>query len=402
MATKERNPDKKISEADVLIKARADAGADLGKAKRDDLFQKMISNIVSGEPTASTDIEVFPDDIIAGSEGQNPASRETRAQRQERIAFLRFMRTVIINGYDVTAGDVSINPPYLTYENLANKTQLTQAEVFFANTSDARVQRTPVGEYIGENGRRTYYIGEGLTKYLKEAQQNTTHPTPDQPDRFRLTSIGEVQREMHEAIQVAAKVTGVPAKLLGAMVGKESIFGRDQVSKSGAEGLFHQTDGYLKANYVNNLAQARQIAAVVPEAAKYLEDGKITLAEANKLSWNPLAAAVLTGLRAKAVAKDFGLDLRDERTWGYVYTDHNAGRGSLNKLVQGGMTDRWIQDLNPSMYKGVKSASDVLEVATRDMILWGNRYEKLTQNIDSSSAKPTAQKKVHYPAPEPA
>lgn len=330
------------------------------------------------------------------------------ADREHDVFFQRFIRLALMdaNTEDVTA----YNGEYLTYEDLTSKKTLTQAEIFNANPLDPRVQETQVAEHINHaTGRRSYYVGEGLTEQLAARNQHqnlpsTGRPLTSRPDNFRMTSIGQIQREMHQAIEIAARETGVPAKLLGAMAGKESLFGKQQISSSGAEGLFHQTDGYLKSNYVQNPQQAARIAAVVPEAAEYMADGKITISEANRLAWNLLAAAMLTGLRAKAVAKDFNLDLNDERTWGYVYTDHNAGRASLKRLVSGGMTEGWIQKLNPSMYKGVKSGEDVLRIATDDMIRYGNRYEKLATAIANTAASPivVAENKKHrLPAPEP-
>jgi hypothetical protein len=339
--------------------------------------------------------------------GQNkPTDEEISRQRYIQIELLNNKHDLINN---------SENNFGLTYQDLANKTTLTQNEIFSAGTSDKRVANTQVAERINENGSRTYYVGSGLTDFL--SSRSSVKPSGVQAqnsakDNFRLTSIGDIQREMFDAIELASKVTGVPTKLLGAMAGKESTFGKGQVSSSGAEGLFQQTDGYLIANYVKNPAQAKLIASVVPEAAEYMKDGKITLDEARKLAWNPAAAAMLTALRAQALAKDLNLDLNKPSSWAYVYTEHNAGRGSLNNLLKGGMTEKWIQDLNPSMYKGANSAQDVLQIAANDMEKWGNRFEKLVAaSADSSSslasaaiAKASASSKANLrnPAPEPA
>lgn len=349
-------------------------------------------------------------------EGHKVASNSRNTEDQSLEKRIREMLRDIdlMTAGDQTRENAQEEVPALSYEALLKKGILTQADIFNADPDDKKVAETPVIEQTETDGRKNYYVGMELTQFLLKHPSNgsaRSNSKPDAPDRYRVTNIGEIQREMYEGILLASRMTGVPAKLLGAMAGKESGFGKNQVSHSGAEGLFQQTDGYLIANYVNNPAQARRIAAVVPEAAEYMKDGKMSLAEARKLAWNPAAAAMMTALRADALAQSLGVNLNNSSTWALVYTEHNAGRGSLNKLLKGGMTDEWIQKLNPSMYKNARTAEDVIAIAAKDMQVWGNRFEKMATTIvpdgsyalaQATIAKAQNSSREGLKAPEPA
>lgn len=385
--------DKQISAAAAVIKTAVDPNAAQTLAKQ--TIAKAQATLLKAQTDTRLQSEASLLAKLHGSDVVNNPNKPTDDELN-RQRYMQLER----NKYDLTNNTESIFS--LTYESLANKTTLTQGEILFANPTDKRVSEAQVIEQINENGSRTYYTGKGLTEFLAAhptasrtsgagARASGVQPQSTAKDNFRISSIGEIQREMFEAIEIASQKTGVPAKLLGAMAGKETRFGQGQVSSSGAEGLFQQTDSYLIANYVITDAdikknparvrmvesQIKQIASVVPEAAEYMKDGRISLNEARRLAWNPTAAAMLTGLRAQALAKDLNLDLNNPSSWAYVYTEHNAGRGSLNNLLKGGMTEKWIQDLNPSMYKGASSANDVLQIAANDMTKWGDRYEKI-------------------------
>ncbi|PZP55202.1 MAG: hypothetical protein DI586_07620 [Micavibrio aeruginosavorus] len=343
--------------------------------------------------TARQNVKLTGQDEKAGP--VKAAAQNSDKDKQEVETGLGIGALTMLEMLNKTRTDLEGNSlKLLSFDQLLQKGDLDQEDIFSADTSDARVRDMEVGEYIDEQtGERHYYTGETLSRF-----RGTHRELPLGPDNFKMKSVGQVQIEMVSAIQKAASLTGVPASLLGAMAGKETRLGQGgMVSPTGAIGLFQQTGGYREA-FWNSEKNRAFVANHVAEARQYLSnDGKIDSAEARKLAWNPEASALMTAIRAQELARAKGFNLNDRNTWTYVYTEHNAGRGSLNKLMNGQMTDSWIRDYNPAVYGGKNTAADVLAGSDRDMKLWANRFEKLTSQLGMDASSPPTQSAASTP-----
>lgn len=230
-------------------------------------------------------------------------------------------------------------------QQLEQQGELKQSDIFNAS-QDEDTQNLQVGVYIDpQSGMPRYFVGSALGPAQSYGNAGN--------DSWRMTNIGEIQRDMVSGIENAARVTGVPAALLGAMAGIESGFGRNQMSPTGAEGIFQQTDGYLRQWYINNaritIPALRNLND--PQVNSMLEGG-ISMNEARRLAYNPAASALITALAAKDMAQDLGVNLNDRGNWWMVYAEHNVGRGGLNAIRRGGEPAQWIQDANPLFYRG--------------------------------------------------
>lgn len=303
-----------------------------------------------------------------------------------------------------------------SYDELMAKGTLTQRDILSAEASDTRIATMRVGVVTNyETGQRQYLVGRRLDDYLVNQgigrpPSGREHPVvtqgdikvPHSPARsfdFKLTTIGESQRDLVSAIDRAAKITGVPAPLLGAMAGIESKFGRDLVSPTGAVGTFQQTGGYRAERWK---LYGEDIARYVPEAREAMKGG-LTKEEMKQLAFNDDAAALMTAYSAKAFARKYNLDLNDPKTWGLVYAEHNAGEGSVKRLLSGGMTEKWIMDANPAIYRNVGDSKSALLTYQTKMEDWAKNYEKLETRIarDSSQRDPVLAATRTGPEPRP-
>jgi hypothetical protein len=257
-------------------------------------------------------------------------------------------------------------------QQLEQQGELNQHDILNASP-DQDTQNLQVGVYT-EDGIPRYFTGRALGE-ASAIYGNAGN------DNWRMTNIGEIQRDMVSGIENASRVTGVPAALLGAMAGIESGFGRNQMSPTGAEGIFQQTDGYLRNWYIDQarttLPALRQLND--PQVNSMLAGG-ISMNEARRLAYNPAAASLITALAARDMAQDLGVNLNDRGNWWMVYAEHNVGRGGLNAIRRGGEPAQWIQDANPLFYRGggspaAKYADKIEQFAGRFERSFGNMLD---------------------------
>lgn len=288
-----------------------------------------------------------------------------------------------MGAYNPQNGSNQVNFAPMTRAEFEEKGNITQSDIYSAS-SDRETQSTPLIEYTDpETGRTRYVAGaENIERFQRDVSPNIG------PDNWRMRNIGEVQRDMVNGINFAARLTGVPATLLGAMAGIESTFGRNQMSPTGAEGIFQQTSGYLKEWYGgwevrqgrrvwddNRLNQVmpylRQLAQHDRQVASIIADGRIDPREQDILSYNPAASAIVTAVAAQNLARREGFNLNDRRNWWMVYCEHNVGQGGLDAIQAGGRPAQWIINANPLFFRNGNPAQEYSNYVER----WAQRYE---------------------------
>ncbi len=161
----------------------------------------------------------------------------------------------------------------------------------------------------------------------------------------------------------------------------ESGFGKNKLSPTGAIGTFQQTGAYRDANWSKHGAF---IAQHVPEARAAMEGG-LSKDEKRSLAFNDRSAAIMTALAAKSFAESRGLDLNDKKNWWVVYAEHNAGAGSVNKILRNEMPDKFIRDCNPAIYRGKDTPTEVVANYQSKIMGYAKAYEKLETNLVASA-----------------
>ncbi len=310
---------------------------------------------------------------------------------------------------------VSFEP--LGYADLLAKGELTDADILRINPRDEQAMNMRMAEVVDyQQGRRYYLVGKSLEQYETRrsaesflAQQGIGQlpsgrpqaalppsgaagaPSSYRAPEFRVTTPAVVQGELVASIDKAAKITGVPTALLGAMTGIESGFGKNLLSPTGAIGVMQQTGGYRDTMWKT---YGETIAQHVP-AARAAMAGGLSKDEKRDLAFNNDAAILMVALRAKDFCKKYGLDVNDPKSWGMVYLDHNSGEGSVMKLMSGQMTDKFIRDVNPAVYRGVNTPQEALANFQSKIVGYAKAYEKVEARYEASSpamaaAKPAA------------
>lgn len=330
----------------------------------------------SGPQTADRQTQSNMAFILAMFSGNDDRQREERRRRQDQD-----MMNLVTLG--------------ITRRQLETQGEISQGDILNASR-DADTQSLSVGVYTDPNTGTPRYFTGGSLDQASRIYGNTGS------DNWRMTNIGDLQRDMVSGIQYASRVTGVPASLLGAMAGIESGFGRNQMSPTGAEGIFQQTDGYLRQWYINNsrttLPKLQELNRAMGGSDRILNaalaDGNISRAEANRLAYSPAASALITGLAAQAMARRTGIDLNDRGNWWMVYAEHNVGAGGLNALRSGGRPAQWIQDANPAFYRGgdprTRYANEIERFAGRFERSFGNMLDNDGPSTRLASAGPAA------------
>ena len=310
---------------------------------------------------------------------------------------------------------IDITFELLSAADLLAKGELSEADILRINPHDEAAMNMRMAEVVDyEKGRRFYLVGKSLEQYETRrtaeaflSQQGLAGGktpgvpvaaadaagaparTQRTPPEFRVTTPGAVQGELIASINKASQITGVPTALLGAMTGIESGFGKNLYSPTGAIGSMQQTGGYRDTMWK---VYGEKIATHVPAARAAMADG-LTKDEKRNLAFNNDAAILMVALRAKDFCKQYKLDINDPKSWGMVYLDHNSGEGSVKKLLAGEMTDKFIRDVNPAVYRGVDTPQAALANFQSKIISYAKAYEKVEDRYEATlmaAAKPAA------------
>ncbi len=284
----------------------------------------------------------------------------------------------------------------LSAEMLEKMGQLTSWDLLRIDQNDAKAMSMRMGEVRdNQTGQKYFLVGKSLEVYeARRAAESYLGPTgtpripgsisekiPTLPQEFRVSTAGSLKGELVDDIAYASKVTGVPAALIGAMAGIESGFGKNKLSPTGAVGTFQQTGGYRDTNWAKHGAF---IAQHVPEARAAMEGG-LSKDEKKALAFNDRSAALMTALAAKDFAAARGIDLSDKKNWWVVYAQHNAGDGSVNKLLRNDMPDKFIRDCNPAIYRGKDTPTEIVANYQSKIMGYASAYEKLESNMVASA-----------------
>lgn len=275
--------------------------------------------------------------------------------------------------------------------------QLTSWDLLRIDQNDLKAMAMRMGEVRDhETGQKYFLVGKSLETYEARRAAETylggqsaprVHPTlpavssPATQQEFRVSTAASLKGELVDDIAYASKVTGVPAALIGAMAGIESSFGKNKLSPTGAIGTFQQTGAYRDANWAKHGAF---IAQHVPEARAAMEGG-LSKDEKRSLAFNDRSAALMTALAAKSFAEARGIDLNDKKNWWVVYAEHNAGAGSVNRLLRNDMPDKFIRDCNPAIYRGKDTPTEVVANYQSKIMGYAKAYEKMETNMVASA-----------------
>lgn len=277
---------------------------------------------------------------------------------------------------------------FLSADDMEKKGILTLSDLLRIDPLDERAQSMRTGVVTDyEAGKKYYVVGKELEKY---EQRRTTQSamgnlglgephSSSKPAKFEIRTAGNIKADLVESINHAAKVTGVPPALLGAMAGIESGFNdpKMQKSPSGALGVLQQTGGYRDAVWAKYGDFVAQHAPAAREAMK----GGLTKSEKIELAFDEKSAFIIAGLRAKELEKKYGVDLNTPKGMAIVYLEHNSGEGSVKKLLNGQMTDSFIRNWNPAIYRGNDTPQAVIAATERKMAGYANAYEKVSDSV---------------------
>ncbi len=364
---------------------------------------KKIPGTPSGAPAAKTPDSAKPRDDFS-FDLNNLYRKHDDILRDKETAQERFLEEIkrfatqlaATNHVELAEEDTAL----LSAEMMEKMGQLTSWDLLRIDQKDAKAMSMRMGEVKDyETGQKYYLVGKALETY--EARRAAETYLGGQPQtgssrphgnisemaagrphqEFRVAPTASLKGQLVDDIAYASKVTGVPAALIGAMAGIESGFGKNKLSPTGAVGTFQQTGGYRDTNWAKHGAF---IAQHVPEARAAMEGG-LSKDEKKALAFNDRSAALMTALAAKDFAAARGIDLNDKKNWWIVYAQHNAGDGSVNKLLRNDMPDKFIRDCNPAIFRGKDTPVEIVANYQSKIMGYANAYEKLETNLVASA-----------------
>ena len=324
-----------------------------------------------------------------------------KGKQNSEVQFLEEMKRFATQMAGVTLDESDAESGLLSAEMMEKMGELSSWDLLRIDQSDLKAMSMRMGEVRDyDTGRKYFLVGKSLETYEARraaesylGPQGSSHTGPrlngsisdaaaSRPQQeFRVSTAGSLKGELVDDIAYASKVTGVPAALIGAMAGIESGFGKNKLSPTGAIGTFQQTGAYRDANWSKHGAF---IAQHVPEARAAMEGG-LSKDEKRSLAFNDRSAAIMTALAAKSFAESRGLDLNDKKNWWVVYAEHNAGAGSVNKILRNEMPDKFIRDCNPAIYRGKDTPTEVVANYQSKIMGYAKAYEKLETNLVASA-----------------
>ncbi len=302
--TKPTNP---ISAAELLIKAQATPSTINSKGQTPPTKLKS-ENDLSFQKTMSNIVDQTSDDT-----------------NNKQLKFLSWIQDIKGPMLKLFSFDFDVEEPkVLTATDLETKGVLTQGEIFNANTADKKIADIKVVEAINDDGTRSYYTGkvreDFITSHTKKQEQNhkiensterlnpsiSNHPRHDVIS-YKDTNVGNIKKDISDAIKFASDVTGVPQSILiEAGSGNIPSLSSDKRAASlqqQVRNVWQQDDRYF-AKDLKDPEKVAFLAKHVPEALEYSKDGKFSEKEIKSLVSNPKSAAILVALRTKDLSND--------------------------------------------------------------------------------------------------